>query len=39
MILKNPKRGIGFEEVQEIFSHPYYEDPRSDVPKQYRAIG
>jgi hypothetical protein len=21
------KRGIGFEEVQEIFSHPYYLDP------------
>jgi len=35
----NPKRGIGFEEVQEIFSHPYYLDQRSDVPEQYRAIG
>ena len=35
----NPKRGIGFEEVQEIFSHPYYQDQRSDLPEQYRAIG
>ena len=36
---KNPKRGIGFEEVQEIFQHPYYEDYRSDYPEQFRAIG
>ena len=36
---RNPKRGIGFEEVQEIFSHPYYQDQRSDDPEQYRAIG
>ncbi len=35
----NPKRGIGFEEAREIFSHPYYLDQRSDLPKQYRAIG
>jgi uncharacterized DUF497 family protein len=35
----NPKRGIGFEETQEIFSHPYYLDERSDLPDQYRAIG
>jgi len=35
----NPKRGIGFEEVQEIFSHPHYLDQRSDLPEQYRAIG
>ena len=35
----NPKRGVGFEEAQEIFSHPYYLDQRSDVPEQYRAIG
>ena len=35
----NPKRGIGFEEAQEIFSHPYYLDQRSDAPEQYRAIG
>lgn len=33
------RRGIGFEEAQEIFSHPYYLDQRSDVPSQYRAIG
>jgi uncharacterized DUF497 family protein len=35
----NPQRGISFEEVREIFSHPYYLDQRSDVPEQYRAIG
>jgi len=35
----NPRRGIGFEEVQELFSNPYYLDQRSDVPEQYRAIG
>ena len=35
----NPKRGVGFEEVQEVFSHAYYLDQRSDLPEQYRAIG
>jgi len=35
----NPKRGIGFEEAQKIFEHPYYLDQRSDLPEQYRAIG
>jgi uncharacterized DUF497 family protein len=35
----NPKRGIGFEEAQEIFSHPYYLDQRAELPEQYRAIG
>jgi uncharacterized DUF497 family protein len=35
----NPKRGIGFEEVQDVFSRPYYQDRRSDLPEQYRAIG
>jgi uncharacterized DUF497 family protein len=35
----NPKRGVGFEEVQEVFSHAYYLDSRSDWPEQYRAIG
>jgi len=35
----NPKRGVGFEEVQEVFSHPYYLDQRSDLPEQYRVIG
>ena len=35
----NPRRGIGFEEAQEIFSHPYYLDQRSDLPEQFRAIG
>ena len=36
---KNPKRGIGFEEAQEIFARPYYLDQRQDEPEQYRAIG
>jgi uncharacterized DUF497 family protein len=35
----NPKRGIGFEEAQQIFALPYYLDRRSDFPSQYRAIG
>jgi hypothetical protein len=33
----NPKRGIGFDEAREIFSHPYYEDYRSDDPEQFRV--
>jgi uncharacterized DUF497 family protein len=35
----NPRRGIGFEEVQELFSRPYWLDQRSDVPEQYVAVG
>jgi uncharacterized DUF497 family protein len=35
----NPRRGIGFEEAQEVFSRPYYLDQRCDLPEQYRAIG
>jgi uncharacterized DUF497 family protein len=35
----NPKRGITFEEAQELFSRPYWLDQRSDVPEQYVAIG
>jgi uncharacterized DUF497 family protein len=35
----NPKRGVGFEEAQEMFLHPYYLDQRSDLPEQYRAVG
>ena len=35
----NPKRGIGFEEAQQLFSQPYWLDQRSDVPEQYVAIG
>ena len=35
----NPKRGIGFEEVQELFSRPYWLDQRTDVPEQYLAVG
>jgi uncharacterized DUF497 family protein len=36
---RNPKRGIGFEEAQEIFRRPYYLDQRADQPEQFRAIG
>lgn len=36
---RNPKRGIGFEEAQEIFRHPYHLDQRLDRSEQYRAIG
>lgn len=36
---RNPKRGIGFEEAQEVLTRPYYQDQRSDNPEQYRAIG
>jgi uncharacterized DUF497 family protein len=36
---RNPVRGIGFEEAQEIFSRPYYLDQRLDALEQYRAIG
>lgn len=35
----NGKRGIGFEEAQELFRYPYYLDRREDRPEQYRAIG
>lgn len=33
------RRGIGFEEVQEIWMRPYYLDRRSDCPEQWRVIG
>jgi uncharacterized DUF497 family protein len=36
---RNPKRGVGFEEAQAVFTRPYYQDQRSDDPEQYRAIG
>jgi hypothetical protein len=36
---QNPKRGIGFEQAQEIFEHPHYVDGRNDLPEQFRAIG
>jgi uncharacterized DUF497 family protein len=36
---KDPRRGIGFEEAQEIFTRPYGLDTRSEDPEQYRAIG
>jgi len=33
LLKKNPRRGIGFDEAQEIFTRPYYMDQRSDVPE------
>ena len=39
MLRKNPKRGIGFEEAQEIFERPYYRDRICELPEQDRAIG
>ena len=35
----NPERGIGFEEVQALFSAEHITDRRSDDPEQFRAIG
>jgi uncharacterized DUF497 family protein len=35
----NPKRGIGFEEAQEMFERPYYRDGICDLPEQDRVIG
>ncbi|HZD47837.1 MAG TPA: BrnT family toxin [Silvibacterium sp.] len=39
MAESNSQRGIGFEEAEEIFSHPYYLDQRLDMPDQFRAVG
>ncbi len=36
---KDPRRRIGFDEVQEIWNHYHYVDCRSDDPEQFRAIG
>ena len=33
------RRGIGFEEAQEIWMRPYYLDKRHDYPEQWRAMG
>jgi uncharacterized DUF497 family protein len=35
----NPKRAIGFEEVQALFDGDHIFDRRSDDPEQWRAIG
>jgi len=39
ILKKDPRRKIGFEEVQEIWDHNHYVDCRSDDPEQFRAIG
>jgi uncharacterized DUF497 family protein len=39
LLKANPRRGIGFEEAQELFSHTYALDQRSEAPEQYCAIG
>ena len=36
---RDPRRKIGFKEVQEIWDHPHYVDCRADYPEQFRAIG
>ena len=36
---RDPRRRIGFEEVQEIWDYNHYVDCRSDDPEQFRAIG
>ena len=36
---RNPRRGVGFDEAQEVFTRPYYQDQRSDDAEQYRVIG
>jgi uncharacterized DUF497 family protein len=35
----NPDRGIGFEEARELFTRPYWQDQRCDLPEQYIAVG
>jgi uncharacterized DUF497 family protein len=35
----NPERGIGFDEVQALFSAEHITDRRSDDPEQFRALG
>jgi uncharacterized DUF497 family protein len=39
LLSTNPRRGISFEEAQELFSKPHWLDRRSDVPEQYLAVG
>ena len=36
---RDPRRKIGFKEVQEIWDHPHYVDCRADYPEQFRSIG
>jgi uncharacterized DUF497 family protein len=35
----DPRRQIGFIEIQELWVDPHYVDCRSDDPEQFRAIG
>lgn len=35
----DPRRGIGFEETEELFTKPHGIDRRCDAPEQFRAIG
>jgi len=39
LLRNNSTRRIGFEEAMEIWTHPYYEDFKSDDPSQFRVIG
>ncbi len=36
---RNPKRGVGLNDVQGLFEHYHYEDLRCDDPTQYAATG
>jgi uncharacterized DUF497 family protein len=38
-VKSKPEERHRVRKAQEIFSHPYYLDQRSDWPEQYRAIG
>jgi len=37
--LRRARRGIGFEEVQDLFYSSYYQDQLADEPEQWVAIG
>ena len=32
-------RGIGLDDIQELWRHPFYLDQRREVPEQWRAVG
>jgi uncharacterized DUF497 family protein len=36
---EDPKRGVGFAEAVEIFSHRYFLSYRSEIPEQFCATG
>jgi len=36
---RNSSRGVGFEEIEALWTRPYYQDERNEDPAQFRAIG